>query len=314
MKAAIYRAYGPPEVVSWEEVAVPRPAAGEVLVRVEAAALNPKDIVLRKGKFRILSGGKFPKQLGLDLVGRVIGLGPGAPASLADQRVFGFFAGFRALRGSLAECTAIPAEWVAPISESVDTTAAAATPLAGSTALQALRDAARLDGGEHVLIVGASGGVGTFAVQIAKLFGARVTASTSARNAELVRALGADDVLDYTAASPLGTGPYDVVLDCFGKLRLGHVSHVLGRHGCFVSLVPSRGIFADIVVGAARGRRVRLTSVKPRSSDLAQLANWLGAGRLQPTIDRVDAPDVLHDTMRHLETRHARGKLVIRLG
>ena len=313
MKAAIYDQYGPAEVVSWRELAAPRPRGDELLVRVEAAALNPKDVVVRGGKFRALSGASFPKQLGLDLAGRVVDLGWRVPTAFAAARVFGFFSGLRALRGSLSELTTIRADHVAPIPNQIDVVQAAAVPLAGSTALQALRDDAKLREGERVLIVGASGGVGTLAVQIAKIMGARVVASTSARNFELVRSLGADELVDHAAEDALARGPFDVVLDCFGKLRARRVASALRPHGRFVTLVPSRGIFSDVLLGRVRFPPTRLTSVEPRSADLAQLASWLAAGRLTPVIDHVYSPDQLHEAMRHLETRHARGKIVVRM-
>jgi len=314
MKAAIYDHYGPAEVVTWREQAVPRPRSHEVLVRVEAAALNPKDVVLRGGKFRALSGASFPKQLGLDLAGRVIELGWRVPTAFAAARVFGFFSGYRALRGSLSELAAIPADQVAPIPSQIDVVQAAAIPLAGSTALQALRDDARLRDGERVLIVGASGGVGTLAVQIAKIMGAHVVASVSARNFELVRALGADELVDHAAEDALARGPFDVVLDCYGKLRAKRVAPALGPQGRFVSLVPSRGIVSDVLLGHLRFPPTRLTHVSPRSADLAQLATWLAAGRLKPVVDEVYPPERLHEAMRHLETHHARGKIVVRVG
>jgi NADPH:quinone reductase-like Zn-dependent oxidoreductase len=309
----VYRRYGGPEVVQWEEWPRPNPGRGEVLVRVQAAALNPKDVLLRKGKFAALSGRRFPKQLGHDLVGRVEALGRGAPASLQGARVFGFYGGFRALRGSIADYAVIRADHVAPVAERVDAAHAAAAPLAGSTALQALRDDGQLAPGERVLIVGASGGVGTFAVQIAKLLGAHVSASASARNRELLRGLGADDVLDYASERPFGDGNFDLVLDCFGTLRADHVRPLLRAEGRFVSLVPSPGIVRDVAWGAVVSPRTRLTVVKPRTRDLAQLADWLEQKRLRSVVEMVYAPSELHEAMRHLETRHARGKLVIRM-
>jgi NADPH:quinone reductase-like Zn-dependent oxidoreductase len=313
MQAALYDRYGPADVVSFREVVTPRPRGGEVLVRVEAAALNPRDVVIRSGRFRAVSGATFPKQLGCDLVGRVVGLGWRVPTAFAGARVFGFYDGTRGLRGSVAEFAAISTDQIAILPREIDSGSAAATPLAGSTALQALRDDARLEAGQRVLIVGASGGVGTFAVQIAKLLGARVAASASAGNAELVRSLGADEVLDHASDEPLGRGPYDAVLDCFGRLRAKHVAPVLARRGRFVTLVPKRGIFRDIAVGRLLFPRTILASVKPRTRDLAVLANWLREGRIKPVIDHVYAREALHDAMLRLETRHARGKIVVSL-
>ncbi|HKU39343.1 MAG TPA: NAD(P)-dependent alcohol dehydrogenase [Polyangiales bacterium] len=314
MQAALYDRYGSADVAHVRDIARPRVRGGEVLVRIEAAALNPKDVVIRSGRFRVVSGGKFPKHLGFDLVGRVVELGWRVPTAFAGARVFGFYTGTRALRGSIAEFAAISAHHICAIPNDLDAAAAAATPLAGSTALQALRDDARLQPGQRVLIVGASGGVGTFAVQIAKLLGAHVTASASARNAELLRSLGADEVLDRASAAPLGSGPYDAVLDCFGKLRAKHLRSVLARSGRFVTLVPKLEIVRDVALGTLRSPATVLTSVTPRTSDLCLLAGWIADGRLKPVIDRVYPLTDLHDAMRHLESRRARGKIDISLG
>lgn len=311
MQAALYDRYGKAEVVSFREVPPPRPRSTEVLVRVEAAALNPKDIVIRSGKFRLLSGKSFPKGLGSDLVGRVVDLGWRVPTAFAAVRVFGFYSEYRAMRGSIADLIAIPAAQVAMIPRHVEPPLAAATPLAASTALQALRDDAQLKAGQRVLIVGASGGVGTFAVQIAKLIGLYVAGSASAGNADLVASLGADEVLDHASHNPFGRGPYDAVLDCFGRLRARDVAAKLHRNGRFVSLVPSRAIFWDIALGRFKGPTTTLTSVKARTSDLSQLATWLGSGKLRPVIDHVYPRSELHEAMRRLETRHARGKIVV---
>ena len=316
MQAALYERYGSADVVQLREVDSPRPRGGELLVSVQAAALNPKDVVIRSGRFRAVSGTRFPKFIGCDLVGRVVGVGWRAPTAFAGARVFGFYTGTRALRGSVADLAAIATDQVCVIPRVLDPIAAAATPLAGSTALQALRDDARLQAGQHVLIVGASGGVGTFAVQIAKLLGARVTASASAANAELVRSLGADEVLDHGSDAPLGHGPYDAVLDCYGRLRARHAGSVLARHGRFVTLVPSRGIFRDIALARLHLPRTVptvLTSVEPRARDLAQLAGWLGTGKLKPVIDSIYPRAQLHEAMLRLETRHARGKIIVSL-
>jgi NADPH:quinone reductase-like Zn-dependent oxidoreductase len=313
MKAAAYDRYGAAEEVTWREMPAPRPRSREVLVRVEAAALNPKDVVIRNGKFRAFSGSHFPKQMGFDLVGRVIDLGWRVPTVYAAARVFGFYSGYRGQRGSIAELAAIPIEQIAPIATEVDAAEAAATPLAGSAALQALRDDARLVEGERVLIIGASGGVGAFAVQVARILGARVVGTASAANAELVGSLGAEHVIDHGARDPLETGPYDVVLDCHGKQRAARVATALNPRGRFVSLVPSRGILSDVIRGRLLFPSTQLTNVQPRSANLAQLATWIGTGQLTPVIDSTYSPDQLQAAMQRLETRHARGKVVIRV-
>jgi NADPH:quinone reductase-like Zn-dependent oxidoreductase len=313
MRAALYRKYGPADVVRWEDVEEPRCGPGEMLISVEAAALNPKDVLVRKGKYALLSGQRFPKQLGLDFAGRVAAVGSGVPKDQLGQRVFGFFGGFRAQRGSLVERLVVAQHEVAHVAGAVGAADAAATGLAGCTALQALRDDGKLERGERVLVIGASGGVGSFAVQVAKKLGATVSASASARNSELLASLGADYVLDYASQRALGDGPYDLVLDCFGKARAEVLRPVLAASGRFVSLVPSAGIIGDIARGIVSGPRTRMTSVGPRLRDLTLLARWLEDGSLRPVIERVYERDELIEAMQHLETRRARGKLVVRM-
>ncbi|MFT3927059.1 MAG: NAD(P)-dependent alcohol dehydrogenase [Myxococcales bacterium] len=313
MKAVVYRKYGPADVAHWEDIEEPRCGPAEMLVAVEAAALNPKDVLVRKGKYALLSGKQFPKRLGLDFAGRVTAVGPGVPNERLGKRVFGFFGGFRALRGSLVDRVVVTQGEVAVVADRVSAEDAAATGLAGSTALQALRDDGKLQRGERVLVIGASGGVGSFAVQLAKKLGATVAASASVRNRELLVSLGADQVLDYASQRALGDGPYDLVLDCFGKARADALRPVLAPGGRFVSLVPSAGIVGDIARGVVSGPRTRLTAVRSRQRDLALLASWLDDGSLRPSIERVYARDELIEAMQHLETRRARGKLVVRM-
>jgi NADPH:quinone reductase-like Zn-dependent oxidoreductase len=193
MRALQYDAYGPVERLTLRDTPSPRPAAGP-LVRVTVAALNPKDALVRKGKFKVLSGRRFPKHCGVDFAGVVE-----APYGdlRADDAVFGALSEWRFARGTLAEFVAPRAAEMARIPVGVAEADAAAVALVGLTALQALRDVARAGRGTSVLINGASGGVGTVAVQIARILGARVTTVSSAATAALCRSLGADETLDY---------------------------------------------------------------------------------------------------------------------
>jgi NADPH:quinone reductase-like Zn-dependent oxidoreductase len=197
MRALTYDRYGPSDVLVVREVATPRPGPGEMLVRVRAAALNPKDIFIRKGRFRLLSGGQSPKIVGLDFAGEVVEMGRGSRAHAPGDRVFGFLNHWSAIRGTVAEYVAAPGRQLAAMPRSNSFEEAAATPLAGSTALQALRDLARVRPGDRVCIHGASGGVGTFAIQIAKILGAHVTTTSGAASRKHCLDLGADEALDY---------------------------------------------------------------------------------------------------------------------
>ncbi len=312
MRALLYDRYGPADVLAIRDIVAPRPRPGEVLVRVRAAALNPKDIFIRKGRFRLLSGTRFPKIVGLDLAGEVAELGAGVDGHALGDRVFGFFNHWTAVRGSVAELVAIPARQLAAMPRGSSFEHAAAIPLAGSTALQALGDLARVVPGDAVCVHGASGGVGTFAIQIAKALGARVTTTSGAASRELCVALGADEALDYAAADPFsGERRFRVVLDAFGNRSLRDVRPALEAGGVYVTTVPSRRIFLDAARTLVGTPRARLVVVRPRAATLARLARMVEEGRLRPQIDRLVPFEGAVDAVRHLESRHAHGKIVI---
>ena len=255
MRALTYERYGSSKLLAIRELPDLRPGHGEVLVRVRAAALNPKDVFTLKGRFRLLSGRRFPKVVGLDLAGEVAAVGPAAGAFRPGDRVFGFLSGFAALRGSVAEEVAVPARWLAPMPQRASFEEAAAIALAGSTALQALRDVARLRPGDRLLVNAA-------AIQVARLLGAVVTTTSSAARRDLCRSLGADEALDHTRGEHLSGGrAYRVVFDVFGNLSLSAARPALGPGGVFVTTVPSRRIFLDALrtpLGPVRARLVRV--------------------------------------------------------
>lgn len=314
MRAVRYDRFGPVDVLDVREAPDPRPRRGEVRVRVHAAALNPKDVLLRKGKLAWAGGRRFPKGTGHDLAGVVDAVGPGDVGGIAvGDEVFGMINGFRA-RTAAGHVT-LPAGEVARKPATLDFVEAAAVPLAALTALQALRDDARLEAGERVLVNGASGGVGTFAVQIATILGGEVTGICSHRNVELVRSLGARDVVDYGVEDAFaGTQRWDVVFDVFGNRSFDEARRVLARGGRYVSTVPSPRIVWDTLRTLFRPRRARLVVVKSRRRDLEALARWIDAGSLRPVIDQVYPLDAVRDAHAHLETKRTRGKVVVRVG
>lgn len=313
MRALAYERYGPVDVLAIRDVPAPRPGAGQVLVRVRAAALNPKDVMVRKGRFRLLSGRRFPKIMGLDVAGEVAGAGRGARAYREGLRVFGFVDGWSARRGTVAEYVVASEHELAAMPRSCSFEEAAAVPLAGSTALQALRDLAGVRSGARVCIHGASGGVGTFAVQIAKLLGATVTATCSAASRPLCLALGADEAVDYAAGDPFARSTFEVVFDAYGNRSLARVRHALAADGVYVTTVPSTRILLDTARTLVGRPRARLVVVQPRVADLQHLARLVDEGRLRPHIDRIVPLREATDAVRHLETRHAHGKVVIRI-
>lgn len=314
MRAWLYDRYGGPEVLRAAELPEPVPARGEVLVRVEAAALNPKDALVRKGRFRAVSGRRFPKRVGLDLAGVVEAVGPGVRGFAPGQRVWGFLEEMRALRGSLATSVAARAREIAPLPEGLGLEEAAAVPLAAQTALQALRDLARVSPGRRVLVLGGSGGVGSFALQIARALGARVTSVSSGRNLDLCRSLGAEVALDYAQGDALsGRASYDAVFDAFGSRSVAEARRALSPGGTYVTTVPSARIFRDQALTLLTPPRARLVVVRARAEDLQTIGQLVTSGAVKPLVDRVVAFADVPDAFRHLETRRARGKIVVRV-
>jgi NADPH:quinone reductase-like Zn-dependent oxidoreductase len=301
MRAIIYERYGGIDVLRDAEIPDPEPRRGEVLVRVRAAALNPKDALFRKGRFRLFSGGQFPKLTGVDFAGERVDTG---------ERVFGALEELRYRRGTLAEKVVARRDELAPMPHDISFEEAAGLPLAGMTALQALRDVAATCPGDAVCINGGSGGVGTLAIQIARALGAHVTSVSSAANASLCRELGAEETLAYDAGDPWASPRrYRVVFDAFGNLSYYRVRASLAPDGVYVTCVPSLRSVGDRL----RGHRARLVVVRSRRSDLAELARLVHAGMLQPVIDRIVDLGDHADAFRRLESRRTRGKIIVRI-
>jgi NADPH:quinone reductase-like Zn-dependent oxidoreductase len=312
VRALQYDRYGGVDQLILREV--PRPAArGGPLVRVAAAALNPKDALFRKGKFRLLSGRRFPKGCGLDFAGHVEVAGAGLAVG---QRVFGMIDEFAFTRGTLADVVAVRPEEVCALPEGVALADAAAVALVSLTALQALRDVARVRTGARVLVNGASGGVGTVAIQIARALGAHVTTISSAGTAELCTQLGAERTLDYAGRDvALQSGDYDVVFDVFGSLTFAQARGALDRRrGVFVSTVPSASrVLRDVLL--RWGSHVeRLVVVHPRRADLETLAGWLSSGVLRAVIDTRLPLERYAEAFARLESKHTHGKIVLEVG
>ncbi|MFO0584344.1 MAG: NAD(P)-dependent alcohol dehydrogenase [Anaeromyxobacter sp.] len=311
MKALQFDAYGPIERLVLRDVPPPRPRGGP-LVRVRAAALNPKDALFRKGRFRLLSGRRFPKFTGVDFAGTVEV--PHGELRAGDA-VFGALHEWTFARGTLAELVAPRAAEVARLPPGVDPAHAAAIALVGLTALQALRDLARVGPGAEVLVNGASGGVGTAAIQLARLLGARVTTVSSDATAALCRSLGAAETAGYGELEGLlASGRFDAVFDVFGNLRFARARGALRRRGVFVSTVPSpRRLLREVASRLSRHEE-RLVVVRPNRADLDALGAWLQAGALRAVVDGRFPLAAHAEAFRRLESKHAHGKLVIDVG
>jgi NADPH:quinone reductase-like Zn-dependent oxidoreductase len=321
MRAVMHERYGGAEVLSVGRTHVPVPRPGEVLVRVQAVALNPADKFLMLGKpalVRLAMGLARPSRhhrvRGHDFSGTVAALGAGVTRIAVGDAVFG------SSDGALAEYVRAKVGVVAHRPASLSVEHAAALPMAGLAALHGLRDAARVQRGEHVLVNGAAGGIGTFAIQIAKSLGADVTAVCSTRNVELVRGLGADHVIDYTQG-PLTRSDrrYDVILDNVGNHGLGELLALLTPAGRLLTnsgeAGPDGGPIARMLKAQGRAllgrQRVRSYLSTPNAADLALLAAMAVDGRITPVIDEVFAFERAADAMAHVATRRARGKVVV---
>jgi NADPH:quinone reductase-like Zn-dependent oxidoreductase len=309
MRAATYSRYGGADVLTLSDAAAPVAAPGEVLLRVRAAALNPKDAFIRKGYFRALSGSRFPKTYGMDFAGEVVSGG----GFSVGERVYGSLNHWAARRGSCAELLAVPSAHCGRMPTNLGFEEAAALPLAGQTALQALRDLARVRPGDRVAISGASGGVGVFAIQLARALGAHVTTLSSAANRALCLGLGAQVALDYEKDAIGAQAPFQAIFDVFGSLSFDGVRAVLARPGAFISTVPSRRIFVDTARTALGAQRARLVFFRSTTAQLDTLTAWVEQGLLKPVIDGVFPLAEIVAAARRQETKRARGKIVIRI-
>jgi len=320
MKAVVRDAYGSTDVLRLEEIAAPVAGEGEVLVRVVAAGLDQGVWHLMAGMPYVMRvagfGLRAPKNplLGYDLAGRVEAVGPGAAPFQPGDEVFGTCA------GSFAEYAVARADRLVPKPANVSFEQAAATPTSGYTALQAVRDHGKVEAGKSVLVIGAGGGVGTFAVQIAKTRGAEVTGVCGAAKTELVRSIGADHVIDYTKEDFTdGRVRYDVILDTAGNRPLSHLRRALTPRGTLVIVGGEDGgkwlgIRRQLRAAALSpfvGQKLGFFIAKQQSSDLEELSRLLEAGAITPVVDRTFPLDEVPDAIRYLRDGRARGKVVI---
>lgn len=324
MKAIVYEKYGPPDVLELKEVAKPTPKDGEVLIKVHAASVNAADWHLLTADIflvRLMGMGLFkPKNtiLGADVAGRVEAVGPNVKQFQPGDEVFGDIAGYGF--GSFAEYVAVPESAVALKPANLTFEEAAAVPLAAVTALQGLRDQGRIQPGQKVLINGASGGVGTFAVQIAKAFGAEVTAVCSPRNVDQARSLGADHVIDYTRKDFTENGQrYDLILAANGYHPLSAYKRALSPQGIYVMAGGSTTqMFQALLLGAwmseKGGKKLGALTAKANQKDLLIIKELLEGGKVVPVIDKHYPLSDTAEALRYLGQGHARGKVVITMG
>jgi NADPH:quinone reductase-like Zn-dependent oxidoreductase len=324
MRALVYRNFGSPDILKYEEIDRPTPGDDEVLVKVRAASINPLDWKIMKGgpwMVRLLLGLGKPeiRRPGVDVAGEVEAVGRNVTQLQPGDAVFG------ACRGAFAEYTTARAAGkraaLVRKPESVTFEQAASAPVAGLTALQGLRDHGRIRAGQSVLVHGAAGGVGTFAVQIARAFGANVTGVCSTRNVEMVRSIGADRVVDYAREDFTKSAEcYDLILDCVGNQSLSVRRRVLKPTGRLVMVgapadVPLSSILAG-VIGAivwsmAGSRKMVFFIARFDPNDLTILGELMASGKVQPVIDRTYRLSEAAEAFRYMEAGHARGKVIV---
>ncbi|HLY93401.1 MAG TPA: NAD(P)-dependent alcohol dehydrogenase [Gaiellaceae bacterium] len=310
MKAIVAHRYGAPETLTVEEVEKPAVEPDQVLVRVRASSVNPYDWHLLRGSpFLVrLSGGLFkPKNgvLGVDAAGVVEQVGANVTHVAPGDEVFG------ARNGAFAEY--VSGKNFIPKPANLTFEQAGAVGIAGITALQAVRDKTGVQAGHKVLVNGAAGGVGTFAVQIAKAYGADVTAVCSARNADLVRSIGADRVVDYSVADYTREGRrYDAIVDCMGNHGVLANRRALTPNGALVRVGgPLRGMVTMLLLSRLVRQRIGFFLAAINRDDLAVLAELMAAGKVTPVIDRTYPLGEVPEAIAYLEEGHARGKVVI---
>lgn len=312
MNAILYRSYGPPEVLELGSLPDPVPGPGQVLVRIRAAALNPVDAEVRRGRFRPLPGQRLPKVPGCDFAGTVVALGAGTSGFQPGDAVYGMSYTWKG--GALAGLIAISASQIAhkPVNLTFDE--AAGIPLAGLTALQALHDLGHALPGKRVLIHGASGGVGVFAVQIARTYGMHVVATSSSANLELTRMLGAHESVDYRAQRiETLPGGFDICFDVYGNLSWPLMRPLLKPGGVYVTTIPSVRNFVHQVLSWFTRRRARVVLVQPLHADLSELRALAENLDLKPVIDHVYPLAQAREAFARLESRRARGKVVLEI-
>jgi NADPH:quinone reductase-like Zn-dependent oxidoreductase len=323
MKAAVCSRYGPPDVVQIADVAKPVPKDNEVLIKVRAAAVNPLDQSMTSGTpyfVRLFGGLRKPKdtRLGVDVAGQVEAVGKNVTGLKPGDEVFGM------CRGAFAEyaCGSASSMLMAALAlkpGNLTFEQAAAVPVAAVTALQGLRDKGHIQPGQKVLINGAAGGVGTFAVQIAKSFGAEVTGVTSSRNVDMVRSLGADRIIDYTQEDFTKSGQrYDLFLDCVGNHSFSASRRVLNPKGMYIVVGAPHGHWfrpLDRLIKALMlslfSRNIVAFMARANYEDLTILRKLIEAGKVTPVIDKRYTLNEVPAAIRYLEEGHVRGKIVI---
>ena len=306
MKAVTINKYGESNnVVAFKNISMPEPGPAEVLIRVHAAGVNPVDWMIRDGRLRSMLGEAFPLVLGRECAGEVVATGSAVKRFRKGDPVVAITDMHKI--GSFAEYTLAPEQTTYQKPANISFEEAASIPIAGLTALRALRDSGEIGPGKKVLIVGASGGVGHFGLQIARVFHAGVTAVCKGSNADFVRSLGADRVIDYTKEDfTKGKERYDVIFDAVSKRTFEECLAVLTPNGIYIRTLP--------ITGATEkgGRRAKVVPGGPSAEDMSWMKEQIEAGRIRIAIDRIYPLDLAKVALAYSETGQAQGKIVLK--
>ncbi len=318
MRAIVYTEYGPPEVLRLKEVARPTPKDDEVLIKVRAASVNRSDWENLMGKplYARMGGLRRPRRhiLGSDIAGRVEAVGKNTRRFRPGDEVFGLLWGYK---GGFAEYASTRESALAPKPASMTFEEAAAFPQAASIALQGIRDKGQVRPGQKVLISGAGGGAGTFAVQLAKLYGAEVTGVDNAGKLDLLRSLGADHVIDHTREDFTKNGnQYDLILDVVAHRSVFAYKRPLRPNGRYFVAGGSvatilQALLLGSWVGGTTGKKMRLLAVQPNPRDMLHMTELYEAGKVVPVIDRRYPLSEVPEALRYLGEGHTKGKVVI---
>ncbi|MEG4010113.1 NAD(P)-dependent alcohol dehydrogenase [Microcoleus sp. Pol11C1] len=311
MKAVAFDRYGSAEELQYRELEKPIAKPNELLVRVRASSVNPVDWKIRQGHLQLLTGFNFPRIVGSDISGVVVEVGREVTKFQPGDEVYTFLSPISG--GACAEYAVVAESDAAIKPKNITHAEAAAVPIAGLTALQSLRDLGQIQAGNKVLINGASGGVGTFSVQVAKAMNAEVTGVCSAKNRELVKSLGADSVLDYEEIDfTQQTDKYDIILDAVGTKTFAECEKVLQPEGIYISTLPSFENLAPMLTSwFISGKKAKFILANANPSDLGALRELIESDKVEPIVDRTYSLAEVAAAHAYSETGRAIGKIAI---
>lgn len=310
MKVATITQYGNPSVFKIDELPTPACDAKQILIKVQAASVNPIDCKIRRGKLKFIFPLKFPATLGFDIAGEVVNIGDQVQRFRVGDFVYAFsdqYPGY-----GYSQYITLNEEMVEPAPQNLNAYQAACFPLAAETALQALRDIAQLRMGQEVLIIGASGGVGIFAIQLAKIFGGHVSAVCSARNTELIKELGADTIINYenTDISTL-TRKFDLVFDVVAKHSFAKMKKLLTPRGIYITTLPSTSNLLAMLMTQFTQKKCHIMLTKNNPQDLRFITELIEENKMKAVIDSIFKLEDIVAAHERSESEHAHGKIII---